>query len=102
MKINFPDEISYFQTVLEKLNEYNPEELHEDNQEALGLIEAAISTKIKDLSDDEAINLIKRHKILLDNIKEEFDMVESFAYLEGVILGMLAFKYNDYSALTGE
>jgi len=98
--VQLPDEIKYLQPVIGKLNEFDPDELGDDNQEAMDLVEDAIYGIIKDMSDEEAIKLIKNHINILREWLKQSELSESpVAFIQGALIGMLAFKYNDYSVL---
>ena len=102
MTIPIPDEIQYLKPVIDKLNEFDPDELGDDNPEAMDLVEKAIQPIIKDMTDDEAKELIKNHNSILQEWLQQPGLSDSpAAYIQGVLLGMLAFKYNDYNAFMG-
>ena len=98
--IQLPDEIEYLLPVIRKLNQFDPEELGDDNQEAMELIEKAVNPVIENMSDEKAVELLKKHiKILREQLGQS-EISESVAgYIQGALIGMLSFKYNDYSAL---
>jgi len=103
MPTPIPDEIKYLACVIDKLNEFDPDELGDDNPEALDLVEKAIQPIIEGMSDSEAKEVIKKHCHLLQVWLQQPGMSESGAfYIQGAIMGMLAFKYGDYSALIGK
>ena len=102
MTVPIPDEIQYLQPVMDKLNEFDPDELGDDNPEAMDLVEKAIQPIIKDMTDDEAKELIKNHNNILQEWLQQSGLSDAPAfYIQGALMGMLAFKYNDYSALMG-
>jgi hypothetical protein len=101
MTVPIPDEIKYLQPVIDKLNEFDPDELGDDNPEAMDLVDKAIQPIIKDLTEDEAKELIKNHNSILQEWLQQAGLSDSPAfYIQGVLMGILMFKYNDYSFLT--
>jgi hypothetical protein len=102
MPTPIPEEIKYLSSVIDKLSEFDPADLGGDNPEALDLVEKAIKPIIDGMSDSEAKEVIKKHCQLLQGWLQQPGMSESPAfYIQGAIMGMLAFKYGDYSALMG-
>ena len=102
MPTPIPDEIKYLACVIDKLSEFDPEELGDDNPEAFDLVEKAIQPIIEGMSDSEAKEVITEHCHHLQGWLQQPGMSESPAfYIQGAIMGMLAFKYGDYSALMG-
>jgi hypothetical protein len=102
MPTPIPEEINYLSGVIDKLSEFDPEDLGGDNPEAMDLVEKAIQPIIDGMSDSEATEVIKKHCQFLQGWLQQPGMSESPAfYIQGAMLGMLAFKYGDYSALMG-
>ena len=98
-----PDEIKYLSCVLDKLSKFDPDELGDDNPEALDLVEKAIQPIIEGMADSEAKEVIKEHFHLLQGWLQQSDASESPAFfVQGAIMGLIAFKYGDYSILIGE
>ncbi len=97
-----PEEIQYLRPVLEKLKSFDPDELGDDNQEAMDLVEAAFEPVTQNLTENEAVELLKKHHQILKNwMPQAGDTEVSAAYIFGALGGMLAFKYGDYSAMMG-
>ena len=102
MPAPIPEEIEYLSSVIDKLSEFDPDELGDDNPEALDLVEKSIQPIIDGMSDSEAKEVIKKHCRLLQGWLQQPGMSESPAfYIQGAFMGMLAFKYGDYSDLMG-
>jgi hypothetical protein len=103
MPTPIPDEIKYLVRVIDKLSEFDPDDLGDDNPEALDLVEKAIQPIIEGMSDSEAKEVIKEHSHLLQGWLQQPGMSDSPAfYIQGAIMGMLAFTYGDYSGLMGK
>ncbi len=68
----------------------------------MDLVEKAIQPIIDGMSDSEAIEVIKKHCQLLQGWLQQAGISDSPPfYIQGAMLGILAFKYGDYSALMG-
>ena len=102
MSTELPYEIKYLIPVIEELEKFDPDELGDDNQEAMDIIDAALEPILKDLSDEEAAELLKNHLTMVQEWQKEVATEQStIGYIQGAMMGMLAFKYNDYDMLLG-
>ncbi len=70
--------------------------------EALDLVEEAIAAIIDGMSDLEAKEVVKAHFELPGGWLERPGMCGCCGfYVQGALMGVLAFKYNDMSAIIG-
>ena len=62
MSAELPDELKYLKPALGELDKFDPDELGGDNPEAMDIVEAALEPVLRDLSEVEAVELLKKHE----------------------------------------
>lgn len=82
-----PIDISYLDSALVEIAKMPPEELHQDNEQAMDLLEAAVRNHVRGMSPHEASDIIKRSATTIrDRGEATGSLVDAWAY--GFLVGM--------------
>lgn len=95
-----PDQIGYFAPVFDALARFEPEELGDDNPEAMSIVEDAVRKRVAGTDPDDARETIQADADQLQAYMATPDAPRTAGYVFGVLFGMT--MYADFEELTDE
>jgi hypothetical protein len=98
MTSELPQRLAYLGTVMAELSKIEPEELGDDNPDAMDLVMPAIRSRLHGLEEDEARDLLREDCDLLGEWMNQPGAGTSPAgYIHGALLGTL--MWGDFGDL---
>ena len=98
MPSDIPNQLAYLGPTFDELANFDPEDLGDDNPEALDVVESAVRQRVKGMSAEEAERAIKGDAELLQQWTSTRDTPDTADYVYGALFGMTMFA--DFDDLT--
>jgi len=99
MPNDIPDQLEYLRPTFDELKKFDPEDLGDDNPDAMDLVEAAVRVRVAGMSSDDASAAVQSDADLLSEWHTSPEAPDTAAYVFGALFGMT--MYADFSEFTG-
>jgi hypothetical protein len=91
-----PDKLAYLKEVIEKLETFEPDDLHEDNDEAFEIVTSSLKQRIKGMDKDEAAALLGKDQGMLEKWLDQSELDDSPAhYIYGILFSLQMYSSID-------
>ena len=99
MPNDIPDQLEYLRATLNELAKFDPEDLGDDNPDAMDLVEAAVRQRVAGMTSDKASAAVQSDADLLSEWSASPEAPDTASYVYGALFGMT--MYADLSEFTG-
>jgi hypothetical protein len=98
MTTDIPGQLEYLRPAFDELSRFDPEDLGDDNQDAIDVVEAAVRGRVAGLSAEQASAAVQSDAERIAEWSSSPGAPDTAAYVYGVLFGMTMFA--DFDELT--